>query len=158
MSINDGYYGDPSGIVSSSSYGDLTVVSGTSSIAPGALSTSANSITISNGYGRGSGGSGSLTIGVSSPTYTSGSITPITISSGGYIYANVEKDEIKSKPVASKDEHSHDIQCRLRVEQTKVISEYFCSHCNDVLFSKVISKIPKSIINKKCLSRIVKGV
>ncbi len=68
-----------------------------------------------------------------------------------------EKDEIKSKPVPT-DVHDHEIQCRLRVEATKVISEYFCNHCETVLFSKVISKIPKSIIKKQCLSRIVKGV
>lgn len=80
------------------------------------------------------------------------------ITSGGYIYTEPSPtDEIKSKPSPT-EEHSHNIQCRLRVEATKVISEYFCNHCEEVLFSKVISKIPKGIINKKCLSRIVKGV
>jgi hypothetical protein len=83
---------------------------------------------------------------------------PISISTGGYIWADpVPVDEIKSKP-SSTEEHAHNIQCRLRVETTKVISEYFCHHCEEVLFSKVISRLPKSINKKKCLSRIVKGV
>lgn len=98
-----------------------------------------------------------VTIGTTYNT-TSGATTPISISSGGYIYVDpAPADEIKSKPAVT-EEHAHDIQCRLRVESTKVISDYFCNHCEEVLFSKVISKIPKSIINKKCLSRIVKGV
>jgi len=68
------------------------------------------------------------------------------------------QDEIKSKPKGDEDAHSHTIECRLRVETTKVISEYFCQHCNEILYSKVVSKLPKSILNKKCLPRICKSV
>lgn len=100
--------------------------------------------------------SGPITIGATNNS-TIGHITPITVASGGFVYADPPKDELKSKPVLT-EEHSHDIQCRLRVESTKVISEYYCHHCEEVLHSKVISEIPQSIINKKCLSRIVKEV
>ena len=144
--------GDPYGynsIVSVDSAGSFQITSTATTSGPfvinnNTLGTSTNStgtITIGSTYGSGT-------------TYTQ----PVSIGSGGYIWADpAPTDEIKSKPEVT-EEHAHDIQCRLRVETTKVISEYFCHHCQEVLFSKVISRLPKSIINKKCLSRIVKGV
>jgi hypothetical protein len=68
------------------------------------------------------------------------------------------QDEMKSKPTGAEGAHDHIIECRLKVENVKVIAEYFCFHCNEVLHSKVISKLPASIMNKKCLPRLVKGV
>lgn len=83
----------------------------------------------------------------------------LTTSSSGTIWADATpSDELKSKPTTPADEHAHDIECRLRLESNKVISQFYCKHCEEVLFSKVISEIPKSIIDKKCLARIVKGV
>lgn len=118
-------------------------------------------VTVSNiglgGYGAlsQSNGTSTINIGTGGAGYYA---APITVASGGNIYLDPEPpSEMKSKPISTA-QHAHEIQCRLRVETTKVISEYFCHHCQEVLFSKVISKIPKSIINKQCLPRIVKGV
>lgn len=94
-----------------------------------------------------SGGAGSL-----GQTYTSGGL------SGNITVEVAPQDQMKSKPKNDEGVHDHIIECRLRVETTKVISEYFCQHCNEVLYSKVISRLPKSIMNKKCLPRLVKGV
>lgn len=125
---------------------------GPMSISVASNSITANTVTVSN-----TATTGVITIGSTYGADTSYS-QPMSISSGGYIYAEpIPADEIKSKPSPT-EVHAHDIQCRLRVEATKVISEYYCHHCEEVLFSKVISKIPRSIIDKKCLSRIVKGV
>ena len=130
-------------------------------------------------------GSGSITINSGTPIYNTGAgsySAPVSSSYYGHPYGcsctscyplqysgtiNVSgsgtlvvapTDEIKSKPKYDEGKHDHVIECRLKVEPTKVISEFFCCHCNEVLHSKVISKIPKSIMNKKCLPRLVKGV
>jgi len=84
------------------------------------------------------------------PQYYGGNpnIVPVTI----------EPDKLKSKWSPETGPHDHQIECRLTVENVRVYAEYFCYHCNEVVHRKVISKLPKSIMNKKCLPRLVKGV
>lgn len=82
---------------------------------------------------------------------------PVQITSGTYTWPE-EKDEIKSKPTIPTDKDGHDIQCRFKVEAYKVVCEYFCGHCDTVLFSKVICKIPKKHLKDKCLPKLLKGV
>ena len=92
-------------------------------------------------------------------TYYGITTQPNTSPSPQYIPIVVSPtDKLKSTPKHDEGIHDHVIECRFNVESTKVTAEYFCSHCNEVLHSKVISKLPKSIMNKKCLPRLVKGV
>ena len=100
-------------------------------------------------------------------TYTQGYFPVVSDGIGGLYqqqgtYANVpvtiEPDRMKSKFSPETGPHDHLIECRLIVKNVEVMAEYFCYHCNEVVHSKVISKLPKSIMNKKCLPRLVKGV
>lgn len=109
-------------------------------------------------YSSTTSGMSTLPTGVTSPSYTIPYYTTTNASgTNEALWEGVSYNELRSKSVAA-EEHAHSIECRLRVESTKVTSEYYCKHCNEVLFSKVISEIPKSLLNKKCLSRIVKSV
>jgi hypothetical protein len=70
----------------------------------------------------------------------------------------IEPYRMKSQWAPETGPHDHQIECRLTVKNVEVMAEYFCFHCNEVVHSKVISRLPKSIMNKKCLPRLVKGV
>ena len=159
---------DPTYTTITSTSGNILNVDSTGSLQIASSATTAGPFTVNGSASMNQlNQTGTVTIGTYQTGSTSGGYgysgtypvsQPISISTGGYIWADpVPADEIKSKPEVT-EEHAHSIQCRLRVETTKVISEYFCHHCQEVLFSKVISRLPKGIINKKCLSRIVKGV
>lgn len=181
---NTGAYGQvlTAGFSNNSNWSSDIVVSTVT--ASGSLTTSSlNASTISASTIS---GSGSITINSGVPTYNSmghyygcnclscssqvsgmgtGAYTTPTYQqySSGSLGGNVTievapQDEMKSKPTGVEGAHDHIIECRLKVENVKVIAEYFCFHCNEVLHSKVISKLPKSIMNKKCLPRLVKGV
>jgi hypothetical protein len=76
----------------------------------------------------------------------------------GNVPVTIEPDKMRSKMSPETGPHDHLIECRLTVENVRVYAEYFCFHCNEVVYRKVISKLPASIMNKKCLPRLVKGV
>jgi hypothetical protein len=81
------------------------------------------------------------------------------ITTTGQIYQDLTPDdELRSKPTPEATKHNHNIQCRFAVEKLKIVAEYLCTHCDTVLFRKVICKIPKKLAEEKCLSKIVKGV
>lgn len=95
------------------------------------------------------------------PFYTQGynSPNPPYLQQGAYtnVPVTIEPWQMRSRWVSETGPHDHQIECRLTVKSVEVVAEYFCFHCNEVLHSKVISRLPASI-NKKCLPRLVKGV
>ena len=50
----------------------------------------------------------------------------------------------------------HTFNAIMRLYGTTLILEYKCECCDVVLHRQVISKVPKSIIKEKCLSKIVR--
>ena len=88
------------------------------------------------------------------PTYyPAPSPTPIIINT-----PPVTKDELQSPPKDEKVKEGHVLQGTLKIYGDAVVVEYYCSHCDAVIHREVISRVPKSIIEEKCLPRIVKEV
>lgn len=137
---------DPgSDLIISAGSGNQIVISGTSAV-------TASGFGSSNTYGTGG---------------TSGNwqyIPPQIVQQPAYVTLNdafkVETkpaDKLKSEPKET-GPTAHSLSGVLRIYGDAVVVEYYCSHCKDVLHRQVISKVPKSIIEKSCLPRIVEGV
>lgn len=115
-----------------------------------------NSVSIENGYYGGVNNSANSSGG----GYAQGTITnypsypwPATQP----LATPLPKDELKSAPKEASP-MAHTLNGVMRIYGDSVVIEYFCAHCNQVLHTEVISKVPKSIIEEKCLPKIVDGV
>lgn len=132
-----------------------------SSTTPRLISSYGNAVSIENGLGTSTTDNSGQIVGGG---YVQGTITNYPNSIYGYPYQPVsapltetKKDELKSDPKEASP-MSHTLNGILRIYGDSVVIEYFCKHCNQVLHTEVISKVPKSIIEEKCLPKIVDGV
>lgn len=134
----------------------LTTSAAVSSAADGTVtvaSSGGNSLVISSsqwtsGWG-GSAGSGN--------TYSTPATTTYTVPWLPSPEPPPPADKLKSQPKET-GPTCHSVNGILRIYGDSVVVEYYCNHCQEVLHRQVISKVPKSIIDKKCLPRIVEGV
>ena len=73
-------------------------------------------------------------------------------------YSRTPADELKSPPKDEKEKEGHILSGTLKIYGDTVVVEYYCSHCNKILYKQVISKVPEKIRDAKCLPRLVKDV
>lgn len=87
-----------------------------------------------------------------------GTIGPYNTPAPNPIIIPAPKDALQSSPKDEKVKEGHVLTATMKIYGDAVVVEYYCSHCDQVIHREVISRVPKSIIEEKCLPRIVKEV
>lgn len=153
--------GDFDSSITVDAYGALRCDSATM---PRLISSEGNSLSIENGYYYDATSSSANSGQIVGGGYVQGTITNIPGNTYGYSYPQIafpptpaKNDELKSDPKEASP-MAHTLNGIMRIYGDSVVIEYFCKHCNQVLHTEVISKVPKSIIEEKCLPKIVDGV
>jgi hypothetical protein len=89
---------------------------------------------------------------------------PPTVYPGSYpppsnpIIVPAPKDHLQSPPKDEKVKEGHVLTATMKICGDAVVVEYYCSHCDQIIHREVISKVPKRLVEEKCLPRIVKEV
>jgi hypothetical protein len=87
-----------------------------------------------------------------------GTIGPYNAPAPNPIIIPAPKDELQSPPKDEKAKEGHVLTATMKIYGDAVVVEYYCSHCDQIIHREVISKVPRRIIEEKCLPRIIKEV